>query len=90
MNEVKELSPNTVNNNPSGDNIPSTPLTEWSLIAVLFGFLVRGIWTHFSKELQADRKMLDNLVQHITEQNDKLIEESNGSLRRNLGDSGRR
>lgn len=62
-------------NTPSLDNIPNLPITEWSLIACLFGFLVRGIWLHFSKELAADRKMLDTLVNHIQEQNNKLINE---------------
>lgn len=72
MNQVQEVSTLPTNNNPS---IPNLQITEWSLIAVLFGFLVRGIWLHFSKELAADRKMLDALVTHIQEQNDKLINE---------------
>lgn len=75
MNQVEEIAVNPNSNNPSLDNIPSLEITEWSLIAVLFGFLVRGIWLHFSKELAADRKMLDTLVNHLQEQNDKLINE---------------
>lgn len=72
MNQVEEIAVNSTNNNPS---IPNLQITEWSLIAVLFAFLVRGIWLHFSKELAADRKMLDTLVTHIQEQNDRLINE---------------
>lgn len=72
MNQIKEISPSI--DNPTV-NLPNLPITEWSLIACLFGFLVRGIWLHFSKELAADRKMLDTLVNHIQEQNNKLINE---------------
>ena len=76
MNEVKEIPTNAINNNPNLDNIPTTPLTEWSLIACLFGFLVRGIWAHFANQLQANQKIMEGLVTHIQETNDKLIEEA--------------
>lgn len=75
MNVVQEVASSQVDINENNNGItPFVPLAEWSVIAVLFVFLIRSIWISFANKMAADTKMLNSLVDHIQETNGKLIE----------------
>lgn len=64
---------------PSGTNeifnvLPENPpeLIEWSLLAFLAVFLIKGIWAEHQENEKAERELTNKLI-------DRLLRESDGS-----------